>query len=44
MEAARLAAVCATVRAFADGAGAVRVVLLLDTGDPAAPTLVECST
>ena len=41
MEAAQLAAVCATVRAFADGAGAVRVVLLLDTGDPAAPTLVE---
>jgi len=37
----RLAAVCATVRAFASGTGAERVVLLLDGGDPAAPVLVE---
>src|SRR5215213_1082273 len=36
----RLAAVCATVRAFASGTGAERVVLLLDGGDPAAPVLV----
>jgi len=41
MEPARLATACATVRAFAEGAGAVRVVVLLDTGDPAAPVLVE---
>ena len=41
MEPAQIAAACATVRAFAEGAGAVRVVLLLDTGDPAAPILVE---
>ena len=41
MEPAQLATACATVRAFAEGAGAVRVVLLLDSGDPAAPVLVE---
>lgn len=41
MDPARLAAACATVRAFAEGAGAARVVLLLDTGDPAAPVLIE---
>ena len=41
MTSAELAAACATVRAFAEGAGAARVVLLLDSGDPAAPVLVE---
>lgn len=41
MDPDRLAAVCATVDAFAAGTGAERVVLLLDAGDPAAPVLVE---
>jgi len=36
-----MAAVCATVDAFAAGTGAERVVLLLDAGDPSAPVLVE---
>jgi len=41
MEPDRLAAACATVSAFARAAGAERVVLLLDTGDAAAPVLIE---
>jgi hypothetical protein len=41
MDEDRLAAVCATVDAFAAGTAAERVVLLLDAGDPAAPVLVE---
>jgi hypothetical protein len=41
MEPDRLAAACATVRAFAEGTGAERVMLLLDAGDPGAPLLVE---
>jgi hypothetical protein len=40
MDPEHLAAACATVRAFADGAGAQRVVVLLDVGD-AVPVLVE---
>ena len=41
MEPHRLAAACATVRAFAEGAGAERVMVLLDAGDGEGPVLVE---
>ena len=41
MDRDRLAVVCATVEAFAAGTAAERVVLLLDSGDPAEPVLLE---
>ena len=41
MEPRRLAAACATVRAFAQGAGAERVAVLLDPANGGAPVLVE---
>ena len=41
MEPRRVAAACATVRAFARGAGAARVAVLLDPANGGAPVLVE---
>ena len=40
---ARHAEAVATVRAFADRSGALRVVLLVDVGDGAAATMLDCS-
>ena len=40
---ARHAEAVATVRAFAERSGALRVVLLVDVGDGAAATMLDCS-